>query len=191
MTQLNIPCPSPAGGSVWGHITSAPNPCTFCQITNFKSYLNLVKIILGWLNLTCAENHHYMDVCVSKVDQMTWSHFVVVGKLRYISEPERATALLIREYLSEFCLYECSSLRHTELKGFRNSGSVYTCFNCVINLELWEYSWWVCHGFRWTNCDDNFWVNFDHFWSEYHFFEAAGAVAKIGLSLKSNHHWQI
>jgi hypothetical protein len=23
------------------------------------------------------------------------------------------------------------------------------------------------------------------------FFEAAGAVSKIGLSLKSNHHWQI
>jgi hypothetical protein len=36
-----------------------------------------------------------------------------------------------------------------------------------------------------------FLVNFDHFWSELHFFVAAGAVAKIGSSLKSNHYKQI
>ena len=32
---------------------------------------------------------------------------------------------------------------------------------------------------------------FDHFWIEHHFFEAAGAVDKIGSNLKSNHHKQI
>ena len=41
----------------------------------------------------------------------------------------------------------------------------------------------VCHGFRLTKGDDCFWVTFDHFWSRHHFFNAAGAVAKIGWSL--------
>jgi len=49
----------------------------------------------------------------------------------------------------------------------------------------------VCHGFKLTEQDDYFWVNlFDHFnWAL--FLEAAGAVLKIGLSLKPNHHQEI
>jgi hypothetical protein len=34
-------------------------------------------------------------------------------------------------------------------------------------------------------------VDFDHFYIECCFFEAAGAVVKIGLSLKTNHHKEI
>jgi hypothetical protein len=37
-----------------------------------------------------------------------------------------------------------------------------------------------------------FWVNFDHFCIERAvFLEAAGAVLKIGLSLKPNYYWEI
>jgi len=49
----------------------------------------------------------------------------------------------------------------------------------------------VCHGFRLTKCDDWFWVDFDHFWSNCQFFEAAGSAVKIGSSLKPNQHMQI
>ncbi len=39
----------------------------------------------------------------------------------------------------------------------------------------------VCHGSRLTKQDDYFWVDFDHFWIERHFFEAARAVVTISI----------
>ena len=44
----------------------------------------------------------------------------------------------------------------------------------------------VCHGFILTKRDDNFWVNFDHFWSKHHYLRQllAGAVVEIGLKPK-------
>ena len=51
------------------------------------------------------------------------------------------------------------------------------------------YIYRVCQVFILTKRDDYFWVDFDHFWRA-PFLEAAGAVAKIGLSLKPNHHVQ-
>ena len=58
----------------------------------------------------------------------------------------------------------------------------------------WKYLFWfqksttyrVCQGFRLTKSGDYFWVTFDHFWSK-----AAGALAKIGSSLKQNHYNQV
>ncbi len=50
----------------------------------------------------------------------------------------------------------------------------------------------VSHGFRLVN--EDFCANFDnsdHFSIEQHFFEAAGAVVKIGLSIKPNQHKKI
>ncbi len=47
----------------------------------------------------------------------------------------------------------------------------------------------VCHGIRLTKQDDYLWVSFNHFWSECHFFRAAGVVGKIDLSLKQNPHY--
>ena len=49
----------------------------------------------------------------------------------------------------------------------------------------------VCHWFRLRKRDDYFWVIFDHFWSKPHFFEADGAVVKIGLSLKPYYNNQV
>jgi len=49
----------------------------------------------------------------------------------------------------------------------------------------------VCHELRLTKQEDYFWDNFDHFWIEQYFLEAAGTVMKIGSSLKPNHHWEI
>ena len=49
----------------------------------------------------------------------------------------------------------------------------------------------MCHAFRLTKRDDYFRVTLDHFWSEHYFYEGAGAVSKIGLSLNPNHHNQV
>jgi len=51
----------------------------------------------------------------------------------------------------------------------------------------------VCYWFRLhvMKQDDYFWVNFYHFWIENGLLEAAGAVLKICLSPKSNHHRDI
>jgi len=62
----------------------------------------------------------------------------------------------------------------------------------LILITLWRtsklghssISYRVCHRFRLTNRDDYFRVDFDHFWIECRFLEAAGVVENIGLSLK-------
>ena len=36
-----------------------------------------------------------------------------------------------------------------------------------------------------------FWVAFDHFWNEHHFFEASGIVVKNWLEPKKNHYYQV
>jgi len=41
------------------------------------------------------------------------------------------------------------------------------------------------------NPDDCFQVNYDHFLKQASFFEAAGAILKICLSLNTNHQKQI
>ena len=49
----------------------------------------------------------------------------------------------------------------------------------------------VSHRVRLAKEDDYFLVIFDNFWGENNFFEAAGAVSKIGSSLKPNNHNQV
>jgi len=44
--------------------------------------------------------------------------------------------------------------------------------NFVINLVLYR----VCHGFRLTTRIAYFWVNFDPFWSEHHFWCSWGSI---------------
>lgn len=57
------------------------------------------------------------------------------------------------------------------------------------NLIIVTYK--VCHWFRLTSRENYFWVNFDQFWIDCRFFEAAGAVVKIVSSLKPNQRKQI
>jgi hypothetical protein len=54
--------------------------------------------------------------------------------------------------------------------------------------DPWFSNYNEFHEFRSLLASKLFWVDFDHFRSKIHFF---GAVAKIGFSLKSNHHCQI
>jgi len=49
----------------------------------------------------------------------------------------------------------------------------------------------VCHGLRLTKRVVYFGVDFDNFKPSNVVFEAAGAVLKIGSSLKPNHQWEI
>ena len=62
-------------------------------------------------------------------------------------------------------------------------------FARTLSLHYFFY-YRVCHRFRLTQQDDYFWVNFGPFLKRVSFFEAAGAVLKIDLSLKPNHHVQ-
>jgi len=58
LTKVNILGPNPARGSLdlaQPGVTILQPIITCCQFTNLKSYQNLVKYILGPLNLTCAE----------------------------------------------------------------------------------------------------------------------------------------
>ena len=61
---------------------------------------------------------------------------------------------------------------------------------CTCILAYYAIRYTMCHGFRLMKQDFYFWVDFDHFWSENHFFEAAGAVIEIGLSLKPKPHYE-
>jgi hypothetical protein len=60
-----------------------------------------------------------------------------------------------------------------------------------MSVFLLFFSFQLFHRFGSEQQDDYFQVNFDHFYSKCYFLEAAGAVAKIGLSLKLNHRKQI
>ena len=56
---------------------------------------------------------------------------------------------------------------------------------------IWYMYYGVCHGFRITYQDDYF---LSHFWpllKQVSFFDATKQVAKIGSSLKPNHHNQV
>jgi hypothetical protein len=46
-----------------------------------------------------------------------------------------------------------------------------------------------CHGFRLSKQEDYFQVIFDNFVASF-IFKAAETVAKIGFSLKQNHHYK-
>ncbi len=88
--KSQYPCPNPTGlswpGSTWGHLTPVYGPITYCQITNFKSYQNLMKYIFGPLKFTCAG---FCDVSVKalkyyivwrwrrgcqKLSKISWRH---------------------------------------------------------------------------------------------------------------------
>ncbi len=49
----------------------------------------------------------------------------------------------------------------------------------------------LCHRFRLMKQDEYVLVNFDHFWIKQNFLRLAGAVLKLGSSLKPNHHQEI
>ena len=51
--------------------------------------------------------------------------------------------------------------------------------------HLTDQAYRICQGFRLMKRDDHFQVN------QCYFIEAAGAIVKIGSSLKSNHHNQV
>ena len=72
-------------------------------------------------------------------------------------------------------------------------GIHHTKKHMVTNLpfDFTQSTYRVSHRFRLTTQDDYFWVDFWPLLKRALFFEAAGEVVKIGLSLKLDHHRQI
>jgi len=68
--------------------------------------------------------------------------------------------------------------QHSSLNGYSSMFKMSRCLHSVLRIKLNKSGWF-------------FWVDFDHFWTECCFFEAAEAVTKIGLSVKINNHEQI
>jgi hypothetical protein len=74
LTKVNILGPNPAHGSLdLAHlgVTLLQPIITWCQITNLKSYQNLVQYILGPLKLTCAINRSLYLVLLRMARQKT------------------------------------------------------------------------------------------------------------------------